>query len=470
VSGTLDQSSTGRRLLIAAVIALAIIVTTGAMLPFASRPMPVMPSFLPMYATTVCLIEGLTAYFLTIQFRASGSAFLGGLAGAYGYVAVMSALQVATFPGAFSPSGLFGAGPQSAIWLWVMWHGGFPGLVLLALLTRTRIAKILFGARLARAGLALLIGGPVAAIVLAYLAVAGGGVLPPLISANSYHLLNRSPAAYAVVLILLLSIAACVRITRLRDLLSLWIAVSLLASLADVVVILAASARFSLGWYGGRLLGAVSSSVVLCVLIFELTRLYQRLVRVNGVLAEQALRDGLTRAFNRFYFDEQFPRELRRAAREQAPLSLLMIDVDHFKNFNDSNGHHMGDRCLIEIVGALQTALRRPGDFLARYGGEEFVALLPRTGEDGAAVQAEAMRQAVAALGISRGPGGAGAAEIVTISLGIATIDPVDEEIGPAELLQRADAALYAAKRGGRNRVHMHVEGEAESKKKALLY
>ncbi len=458
MSGTFDQSSTGQRLIVAAVTVTAIIVTTLAILPFAGRHLPVVPPFLPMYATTVCLIEGLTAYFLIIQFRASGAAFLGGLAGAYGYVAIMVPLQLAVFPGMFSPTGLFGAGPQSAIWLWVLWHAGFPTLIILALLTRTRLAARLLGEHLPQAGLALLIGGPLAALVLAYLAVAGGGVLPPLVNLNSYHLLNKSPFAYVIVALMLLAIAACIRITRLRDLLSLWVTVALLASLADVIVVLVAASRYSLGWYGGRLLSVVSSSVVLCVLIFELTRVYQRLVRANGVLAERALRDGLTRAFNRFYFDEQFPRELRRASRENAPISLLMIDVDHFKTFNDSNGHHMGDRCLVEVVGALQGALRRPGDFIARYGGEEFVVLLPRTGEAGAAAQAEVMRQAVLALRILRRPG---AAEIVTISLGIASIDPAEEEVSPAELIQRADAAMYEAKRAGRNRVRTHDEREA---------
>ena len=125
MSGTFDQSSTGQRLVVAAVTVTAIIVTTLAILPFAGRQLPVVPPFLPMYATTVCLIEGLTAYFLIIQFRASGAAFLGGLAGAYGYVAIMVPLQLAVFPGMFSPTGLFGAGPQSAIWLWVLWHAGF---------------------------------------------------------------------------------------------------------------------------------------------------------------------------------------------------------------------------------------------------------------------------------------------------------------------------------------------------------
>jgi len=414
-----------------------------AILPFGSVSLPVIVPFIPIFATTVFLVEGLTAYFLAIQFRASGETFLGALAGAYGFVMVTAILQLLIFPGVFSKTGLLGAGPQSAIWVWVIWHTGYPVFAGLALLTRLLPAT----PRFRHAGLALMLGGPATAALFAYLAIAGGGVLPPLIHGASYQALRHSPAASVVLAANILALGACIRLTRLRDLLSLWLAVALLASLGDAVLVLGAGARYSLGWYGGRILSVVSSSVVLCVLIFEFSRLYGQLVKANRSLVSRALHDGLTGAFNRGYFVEQFPREIGRAIREKTPLSLVMIDVDHFKSYNDIHGHQTGDECLIGITGAIRDILRRPTDFLARYGGEEFAVVLPGTGREGAAQLIAALRRAVRNLKLP--PAASGGP--VTISLGVATFDPGTDSFAAEELIRRADIALYQAKHSGRD-------------------
>jgi diguanylate cyclase (GGDEF)-like protein len=124
-----------------------------------------------------------------------------------------------------------------------------------------------------------------------------------------------------------------------------------------------------------------------------------------------------------------------------------MLDVDHFKKYNDTHGHQMGDECLIDIAGALKTALRRPADFLARYGGEEFAVVLPDTGREAVMEIAESLRLAVQNLAIPHeGTGG-----IVTISIGFATCSPATDSLSPEELLRRADLALYQAKHNGRD-------------------
>jgi diguanylate cyclase (GGDEF)-like protein len=450
MSGVLDQVSTRRRFLIAGAMAACLFVAACAALPFAGTRLPVIVPFIPMFETTVILVEGLTCFFLAIQYRALRQAYFGGLAGAYGFVMVMAAIQFLVFPGAFTPTGLLGAGPQSAVWLWVFWHGGFPAMVILALLTRTAAASRWLGALLPRTGLLLMAAGPLLAVSLAYFAIHRADLLPVLIRGTSYQNLRDGEATKIVIATLLLAGFTCIRVTRVRDLLSLWVAVALLASLGDTLLVLAGSARYSLGWYGGRVLSVISSSVVLCALIFEFTRAYERVLASNAALAERAMRDGLTGAFNRLYFEEQFARELRRTVRDRAPMSVLMIDVDHFKSYNDMRGHQMGDRCLIAVVRALEAVLRRPGDFVARYGGEEFVAVMPRTGAEGALALAEAMRRAVAALGMRRDSGVDGT---VTVSIGGATIDPAVEDFSPAELIRHADAALYQAKNAGRDRV-----------------
>src|SRR4051812_15660511 len=160
--------------------------------------------------------------------------------------------------------------------------------------------------------------------------------------------------------------------------------------------------------------------------------------------------DGLTGLANRRTFDQVLDREWARAAREAAPLALVMLDVDHFKAYNDLYGHPGGDYCLSRVAAVLRETLNRPGDVAARYGGEEFATVLPGTDLAGAAVVAEAMRAGVAALGMVHA--GSPKHRRVTVSLGVAALAP-----GPLmaedELVKAADQALYRAKHEGRNRV-----------------
>jgi diguanylate cyclase (GGDEF)-like protein len=138
-----------------------------------------------------------------------------------------------------------------------------------------------------------------------------------------------------------------------------------------------------------------------------------------------------------------------------ASLSLILIDIDHFKRFNDEYGHPAGDECLRLVAGAIAATVQRPGDFAVRFGGEEFALLLPNTDENGAKIIAERVRAAITALAIAHG--GNPSPEIVTISLGIATMRSSGsgrEKPDAAILVMAADSALYEAKRGGRNRAH----------------
>lgn len=178
-----------------------------------------------------------------------------------------------------------------------------------------------------------------------------------------------------------------------------------------------------------------------------------RLKQLTDALRRQATLDGLTGVANRLRFDEALALEWQRAHRNGLPLSLLMVDVDHFKRFNDHYGHPAGDACLQRLASALAQAAHRPADLVARYGGEEFVALLPETDHPGAIQVGQALCQAVAALAL---PHAASAtAPVVTVSVGVASSSVADAvaELSAAELLAAADRALYAAKHGGRARV-----------------
>ncbi len=448
--GILNHPATRRANALAALAAAGLLLLVMGVLPSCARPLPPLQPFLTMYATAVFLVECLTAYFLGIQFFANKNPFLGGLAGAYGFAGVTALLQILVFPGIFAPHGLFSPGPQCAIWIWVIWHLGFPVFVMLALALRLPGLPEAWQPGLARLGVGLMVAGPLCALAGALAAIEWSGDLPPLIAGASYALLRHSPMAPLVVTLWAAALLACLAVTRLNSLLTLWFSVALFAGLLDVVLVLLASARFSLGWYVGRGISVVSSSIVLCVLIFEFSRLYGQLVESNRGLAARALRDGMTGAFNRLYLIEQFPREIGRAARQRKPLSVLMVDVDHFKAYNDVRGHQRGDEVLIAIVAALQGALRRPADFVARYGGEEFIVVLPDTPSPGAAVMAQIIRRAVAELGLRRDDSAAG---LVTVSIGVATFDPQEDNFNADELVSRADHALYQAKEAGRDRV-----------------
>lgn len=170
----------------------------------------------------------------------------------------------------------------------------------------------------------------------------------------------------------------------------------------------------------------------------------------NEALRKLAYIDGLTGVANRRHFDQALQAEWRRCRRSQKPLSLVLLDIDHFKQYNDLYGHQQGDACLRTVATALRSNLARSYDLVARYGGEEFVCLLPECDLEGATKKAQALCDAVRAMGISHA--GSSAANVVTISLGVSSQVP-DAEGKPEVLLARADAMLYRAKEKGRNRV-----------------
>jgi diguanylate cyclase (GGDEF)-like protein len=178
-------------------------------------------------------------------------------------------------------------------------------------------------------------------------------------------------------------------------------------------------------------------------------------------LRRAATTDALTGLANRRRFDEMIGRESSRCARNRLPLSLLMIDVDCFKHYNDRYGHPAGDHCLSTVAGAVGGVARRPADLTARYGGEEFCVLLPDTPRDGAALVAQRILQAVDALRLAHAT--SSVTDHVTVSIGGMTVHATGElgAQGPRhvgdrsadELVAAADAALYAAKHAGRHRV-----------------
>lgn len=175
------------------------------------------------------------------------------------------------------------------------------------------------------------------------------------------------------------------------------------------------------------------------------------LKRQNDLLRSLVMLDGLTGVANRRKFDEELARSWLQSLREQAELSVIMIDVDYFKHYNDHYGHLKGDSCLQAIAGALEAAVNRPYDLLARYGGEEFACVLPNTRLKDAVVVAERMLAHVKALQLEHL--GSDIGQLVTVSLGVAATT-ANHAVAPQALVEEADRQLYQAKQAGRARVN----------------
>ena len=186
------------------------------------------------------------------------------------------------------------------------------------------------------------------------------------------------------------------------------------------------------------------------VIVRARVRTHLTLKLQGDLLRASALLDGLTGVANRRKFDEDVQTDWRQCLRESAPLSLILIDIDYFKLYNDRYGHQAGDNCLKLVARALFDALRRPYDKLARYGGEEFACLLPKTELAGASAMAERMQTRVSQLNVEHL--GSDVDQVVTISLGVACMVPTPS-VTPELLLKAADQQLYEAKRTGRARV-----------------
>ncbi|MBA5687560.1 diguanylate cyclase domain-containing protein [Rugamonas apoptosis] len=183
--------------------------------------------------------------------------------------------------------------------------------------------------------------------------------------------------------------------------------------------------------------------------------------RQADAMRELTLTDALTAVANRRHFNETLELEWRRCARSGMPLSAIMIDIDHFKHYNDEYGHQAGDLCLQKVAAAMKKCAARPQDLLARYGGEEFILLLPQEGLSGASAVARRILDEVDALALPHMA--SPTSSVVSVSMGVATVQP--GETGDASLLVRgADEQLYRAKQHGRNRYCVASAGEPASR------
>ncbi|HUN90778.1 MAG TPA: sensor domain-containing diguanylate cyclase [Burkholderiaceae bacterium] len=462
---TLPAGRTERRwafLLVLASVAIFLI-----LLPRASRPWQPLQSFIPVYEAGLVFVQLITGLLVFSQWIGLRSKSLFILTCGYFFAAFMGVSYAATF---FEPlvfPGWSGTSAQSAAWLYMFRNGGFPFFVVGYALLRgaevpmSRPRHPLGGVA---ACMAAMLG---AAIGFSLLAVFGGRVLPNLMLGSRY-----APAMLGVVSCAWLgSLVALLALWRRRpnSVLDVWLMVAMCASIFDIALsAVFNSGSYDLGFYAGRIYGLLAAGLVLVALLVENAAMHARLVKVSTDLVRLSSTDQLTKIANRRVFEAAIFREWRRAMRQETPLSLVMIDVDHFKRYNDEYGHVAGDGCLKAVARVLTKTTRRATDLVARYGGEEFAVLLPNTTVPEAHRLAQQMCDAVGRLNIphARSPMGH-----VTISAGVACVRvareselrlvtthgdkefTMDALTTPVTIVQAADQALYTAKQQGRSRV-----------------
>jgi diguanylate cyclase (GGDEF)-like protein len=450
------EVSLDRAHLVSAIAVIGLIIIAGLLaIPYGGVSLGVSPGFLPAFGSLTFMGDLITAVLLFSHARASNDKTQAYLGCAYLFSATIIIPHLMAFPGVFSPDSLIGAS-ASAVWLWAFWHAGFA------------LGVLNFAVRKPAPGDVPIALGP---FILGTVAVAGAAadlatlglpILPTILINGSYARLTSLGISPAVLVCGFAGLVAVLRLLRRRDasILTIWLAVAMVASVVDVSLTMLGSQRFTLGWYLARCLSLVAGFSVLCALLTESVRLFTKAAKANRYLEKLSLTDPLTDIANRRSFEQRLDLEWRRAMRDQRPVSLVMIDIDHFKRYNDRFGHPAGDTCLRTVAASLTQHARRPWDMPARLGGEEFAVLLPETEQEGAAKVAELFRASVEGL---RLPHPDNASQVVTISVGVATAYPCEAGQSPARLVAAADAALYVAKTTGRNRVHQHaVPGQQE--------
>ncbi|MCW3482031.1 GGDEF domain-containing protein [Neisseriaceae bacterium JH1-16] len=442
------EAPTRLTLLTAGSVALLMTIAAAAIFPFAGAPAANVPVLFPVFATAMSVNNSIIAYLITLQFYITRQTAIGLLGSAFGYSALMAALQVATAPGVFSELGFIGSRSHVGVWMWITRLGGFPLLIVLAMLLLKfspdhRVPKRY--QNWALAGFAL--GPAIATLGLYQFLSVEGTRLPLLTSANgNYSSLAYGQAGFLMVAAWGAALVSILQVTRLRRSFYCWLALGSYSYILYLLVNFAAAARFTVGWYTSRFFELSAAAVILGALLYEVLKMQQRLRRSYEHAYEESIRDGLTGLFSRRYFDTALTREIASQQRHAQPFSLLMADIDFFKQYNDRHGHPAGDRCIRKIARCLSGQLRE-GDVVARYGGEEFVAILPNTNEVTVQRVAERFRRAVMALELTQDRNGT-----MTVSIGLYTHHAATGLTADA-MVAHADAALYQAKHDGRNRV-----------------
>ena len=421
---------------------LSFVIASLVVTPVASIALGVSYPLFAMLLAASIMASAITALLLLVQARAVGSVPTAVLGAGFAYAAATTVPYAVLYRGMFPGlTDTLHTNPAASGYLWFL--GQTALLAALLAYQWLRLAERSDPTAGAR-GRLIIAGLSLAYIVLTPLAI----WLPaPALTIDDGNW-GPAPSSLSVAVVVLLAAASVIETFRSRkraNVLDLWMGIVAFGVIVEVYLTMAGGASFTIGWYGSRAVALLATSAVLVVLLVQAAHVHADLIERAEVLEGEAHTDILSGLANRRRFDEEFARAFGSAIRRSSPIGVALIDIDHFKNYNDAFGHQAGDVALRRIAQAIAESVERSGDFAARYGGEEFVVILEDTTLAGAAGVGERIRSAVLEAGIPSPSGG-----LLSVSVGVAARLP--GSTGEA-LLRQADAALYEAKNAGRNRV-----------------
>lgn len=460
LTGTNLGDSAARRPAVIAATAICLVLLALALtfVSIGSTQGMAVPAFIPFAATNWAIADMLTSFLLLAQYYASKRTYLAVLAFGYAASGLLSGPYLLEFPGVLWTAQLSIADQQIPVYLWLAWHFLFTGSILVATFIE-RDRKEHEPSREA-ASLWVLISGTLAVTGLITFTIIQLKESLPVLLVNGRFQAQWSmtviPALLAMAVAAFGFIAAGWR--RLSNL-HLWLLVAVFADGLDLMLNMFSNGRFSYNWYLGKCETIFTAVIVLFMLMSDVADMYRK-------LADIATMDPLTGLHNRRSFDNHLGFILTLLRRNPSHLAMLVIDIDHFKNFNDAFGHAVGDTILARVAAALTSVVTRPLDMVARWGGEEFVVILPDTEREGALTLADEARRIVESMQYVSAEGKVAA---VTISIGIAYVSR-GELPNSMDLFKTADASLYEAKANGRNRVAIRDYQPTEFKVQASVH
>ena len=417
-----------------------------------TTPLPPLPSFLPAVVTASAVLYLLTAFHLFRLYVITARPRLAALSATFALAGSLTLAYLLTFPGTLPFLATVPYLADTTNWLWLIWHLVFALGIVVSFLVSDQ-APILDSAkkRAHRSSLltasAFFFISPLLAFLLTILFLFASPYLPQLATGRDYtaiHTIFEAP----LLVILLFGLGFAFFRARSGTLLDRWLVVSFLVTFCDVQLTLSALAPYNLGWYLARTLSLIGASLLLFVLLDDFTHLHDDLTFAHEALRRFAQTDTLTQIANR---DSALERASSLLATS-TPFCLAILDLDHFKRVNDTHGHLVGDEVLSAAASRIVRALKAK-DLAGRWGGEEFVLIY--VGLDLAQSQkvAERVLNTLRSSPIATRVGPLS----LTASIGLACASPGE----PLDhLLARADAALYEAKRLGRNRLVVAASGD----------
>lgn len=403
--------------------------------------LPVMPSWVAICTIAVFVASIQTAYLLYYQSKISYDSSLALLASGYMATSLLAIGWMIFLPNTLYNTNAWEQDSQTSIWIWLIWHALFPLFIILYSLQNS--GKLRLSYPLSQW---IFRTSPLIIILMVFAIIYNIDLLPIVGIGNKHLSIEFDVTALILSIFAIFSLISWDGNFRRQN---LWLLLAAVVHALDILYVIQGEERYSTGWYLGMMNSVIASSIILGVFIRHIIVVAKEATEANKNLNMLVETDALSGLANRRKFDTIFKTLWTLAFQQKGSICLILLDVDHFKQFNDHFGHPAGDQCLKDIAKAIKTVTKREMDLVARIGGEEFAIVMYGIKEKVAFEIAEEARKSVENLRI---PSPLLKGKSVTISAGYAIFMPQSLEASH-ELMEMADQALYEAKNKGRNRV-----------------